>query len=121
MNEKKPSPLEQAKLDFEREKLALEDRSRRQTFIWTVCSGLLTAAVTIAVAWLGVFGKKEDKKEISGIARERVVACRDSLQRLISLSLLAGQTVQTLSEAATRHKNACDPVLTDLISELEKK
>ena len=121
MNAKKPSPLEQAKLDFEREKLALEDRSRRQTFVWTVCSGVLTAAVTILVAWLGVFGKKDDKKGGSSIARERVVDCRDSLQRLVSLGNVNGQTVATLSEAATRHKSTCDPVLTDLISELDKK
>jgi hypothetical protein len=121
MNAKKPSPLEQAKLDFEREKLAIEDRSRRQTFIWTVCSGLLTAAVTITVAWLGVFGKQDTKQGATAIPRERVVACRDSLQRLISLADLSGQTMPALSEAARRHKNECDPVLTDLISELDKK
>jgi hypothetical protein len=121
MNGKKPTPLEQAKLDFEREKLALEEKSRRQTFLWTVCSGVLTAAVTLSVAWLGVFGKREQTKAPSSISVERAVACRDSLQRLISLGLISGQTVPTLADAAARHKGACDAVLTDLIGELEKK
>jgi hypothetical protein len=114
-----PSALEQAKLEFERERVAIEERGRKRTFVWTVVSGILTAAVTISVAWIGAIGGKDDGERpgVTAVAEQRLVACRDSLSRLISLSELESQTLQALAAAVARHKQACDEVLVDLIAE----
>lgn len=114
------SSLEQQKLSFEKEKLALEDKWRRNTYVWSIASAFLTAAVTITVALIAVEGKTSKQPGVE-IASGPVEACRDSLRRLDSLAAaVPNQTVAELREAIRRHTNQCDDVLVGILAELHK-
>lgn len=109
-----PSALEQAKLDLEREKLALEEANHRRTWQWSIASALLTGAVSIAVAYMG---KSDSGKSIAntGPTADAVETCRNSLKRLPLLAATNDQTVTSLAEAIRRHEADCDEVLVKVL------
>ena len=108
------SSLEQSKFELEREKMALEESNRKRTWQWSIGSAVLTAAVTLTVAYLN---KPDSPKTASGSgpATDAVEACRTSLRRLPLLAKSQGQTIQGLSEAIDRHETECDEVLVKIL------
>lgn len=118
MNAMTEAEIEAAKLAFEQDKLELGERWRRRTYLWTIASGLLTAAVTMGVAWVSTNSGSQDPT--STIAVGPIEACRDSLRRLDTLALAQGQTLRDLAKAIGHHKETCDDVLVTLINETRK-
>jgi hypothetical protein len=108
------SVLEQAKLDLEHEKIALEEANRRRTWQWSIGSAVLTAVVTLTVAYMN---KPDPARPIVGTApsSDSVEACRASLQRLPLLAATNNQTVASLAEAIRRHQADCDEVLVKVL------
>jgi hypothetical protein len=104
------SDIEAAKLDFERQKAASEDKWRARTYLFSIGSAILTAVVALAVAWIA-------KPSHTGptLHVDEVHACRDSLQRLSTLTQLQNQTVTGLSTAIGSHVSTCDSVLEGII------
>jgi hypothetical protein len=102
--------IEATKLDFERQKAASEDVWRGRTYFFSIGSAILTAAVTLGVAWMA-------KPSHTGpaIHVDEVHACRDSLQRLGTLAQLQNQTLPGLSAAVSGHVSTCDSVLEGII------
>ncbi len=109
-----PSALEHAKLDLEREKLALEEANRRRTWQWSIASALLAAAVSVAVAYMG---QSDSGTSIAraGPTADAVETCRHSLKRLPLLAMANDQTVTSLAEAIRRHEADCDEVLVKVL------
>ena len=95
---------------LEEAKVALEEKWRRRTFVWTIASALITAAVSVSIAIIQL-------DESDGIVAGKIQECRDSLQRLESLANISGQTVVNLQDAVNRHKQACDETLIDILAE----
>ena len=108
------STLDQAKFELEREKVALEESNRRRTWHWSIGSALLTAAVTLTVAY---FNKADPSKPAasSGPAADAVETCRSSLHRLPLLAASNNQTITSLAEAIRRHQADCDEVLVKVL------
>jgi hypothetical protein len=89
---------------------ASEDRWRARTYLFSIGSAILTAVVALAVAWIA-------KPSHTGptIHVDEVHTCRDSLQRLSTLTQLQNQTVTGLSTAINSHVSTCDSVLEGII------
>lgn len=120
MSDQTSQAIEEKKLEFEREKLALEHTWRRNTYRWSIASAFLSAAVTVGVAFIAS-GGSSSKVASPAIAKGPVQACRDSLRRLETLSgAVATQTVTDLMDAIRLHKDQCDDVLVGILSELDK-
>jgi len=110
------SALEQARFDLERDKLLLEEANRKRTWLWSISSAVLTAAVTLAVALMSRSGPAASPISFSGPTAEAIEACRASLRRLPLLARSSGQTVVALSEAVGRHEAECDEVLVKMLA-----
>lgn len=108
------STLDQAKFELEREKVALEESNRTRTWQWSIGSAVLTAAVTLTVAYMN---KADPGKPTAGTgpSSDAIEACRVSLQRLPLLAAANNQTVASLSEAIRRHQADCDEVLVKVL------
>jgi hypothetical protein len=113
--ERPAKDLEEAKLEFEREKATSEDKWRARTYAFTIGSAILTALVTLGVALIA-----RPSHASTPINVDAVHACRDSVQRLSTLTQLQGQTLQGLSAAVSNHTLTCDPVLLGLIEAAAK-
>ena len=110
--------IEQEKLAFEREKLVLEHDWRRRSYRWSIISGVLSAIVAISVAYIST-GAGKPTHLTSGINDGPVLACRDSLKRLETLSgNPSTQSEASLVQAIQLHANQCDPVLVQLLAAL---
>lgn len=105
---------------IEERKLELEERWRRRAYVWSITSGLLTAAVTISVALIGRTGDGSTHREAPQIAAGPVQSCDDSLRRLQTLAGLPGQNRDDLSRAILTHVGQCDAVLTAVLHEVSK-
>lgn len=103
------SALDEQKFSLERDKARSEDENRRRTLLWSVGSAVLTAVVTLGVAFINRGG--DAKPSSAGAPADAVQACRASLKRLPLLAKVSGQTVQALAEAIDRHEADCDEVL----------
>ena len=101
---------------LEETKLALEEKWRRRTFVWTIASALITAAVSVSVAIIQFDGSDDGRFPESAVVG-KIQECRDSLQRLETLANISGQTVGNLKDAVNRHKQACDETLIDILAE----
>ncbi len=77
------SELDAQRLALDRQKIELDERWRHRTFLWTIGSAVLTAAVTIGVALIANGGQPGSRPDI---AAGPVEACRDSLRRLSTLA-----------------------------------
>jgi hypothetical protein len=108
--------IEASKLALEREKAKTEDIWRSRTYMFSIGSAVLTAAVTLAVAWIA-----RPSHDAASFNVDAVQSCRDSLQRLSSLTQYRDQTVGNLSTAIKGHVDTCDGVLDSLISAAAKK
>ena len=108
------STLDQAKFDLEREKVALEESNRRRTWQWSIGSAVLTAAVTLSVAYMN---KADPGKTPSGSgpSSDAIETCRASLNRLPLLAASSGQSLPSLAEAIRRHQADCDEVLVKVL------
>lgn len=107
--------IESAKLEFERSKAATEDRWRVRTYLFSIGSAVLTALVTLGVAFMARPSHASPTLNVDALH-----ACRDSVQRLSTLTQLNGQTLQGLSNAVNNHVTTCDPVLEGLIESAAK-
>jgi hypothetical protein len=103
------SALDEQKFSLEKEKARSEDANRRRTLLWSAGSAVLTAVVTLGVAYINKGG--DAKPSAGGAPADAVQACRASLKRLPLLARANGQTVQALAEAIDRHEADCDEVL----------
>lgn len=103
------SALDEQKFFLEREKAHSDEENRRRTFLWSVGSAVLSAAVTLGVAFINKGG--DSKPSSASAPIEAVQACRASLKRLPLLAKASNQTVQALAEAIDRHEADCDEVL----------
>jgi hypothetical protein len=110
------SNIENAKLALEQAKAQSEDRWRSRTYMFTIASALLTALVTITVALIA-----RPAHDGVSIDVDAVHSCRDSLQRLSSLTRFQDQTVGNLSSAIGNHVTTCDQVLEGLITSAAKR
>jgi len=110
------SSIENAKLALEQAKAKSEDHWRSRTYLFTIGSALLTALVTISVALIS----RPTHDGIS-IDVDAVHSCRESLQRLSSLTRFQDQTVGNLSSAIRNHVTTCDTVLEGLITSAAKR
>ncbi|MBB5057420.1 hypothetical protein HDF16_002126 [Granulicella aggregans] len=110
------SSLENAKLTLEQAKAKSEDHWRARTYLFTIVSALLTAVVTISVALIS-----RPSHDGVSIDVDALHSCRESLQRLSSLSRFQDQTVSNLSSAIGSHVTTCDPVLENLITSAAKR
>ena len=108
------STLDQAKLELERERIALEESNRRRTWQWSIGSAVLTAAVTLTVAYMNS-AKSVRPTVVAGPSRDAIETCRASLQRLPLLAGASNQTVTSLAEAIRRHQADCDEVLVKVL------
>ena len=102
--------IEAAKLDFERQKATSDDAWRGRTYLFSIGSAILTAAVTLAGAWIA-----RPSHTGPAIHVDEVHACRDSLQRLSTIAQIQNQTLSGLSIAISGHVSTCDSVLEGLI------
>ena len=110
-----PEDIEAAKLEFERAKAGTEDEWRKRTYLFSIGSAVLTAIVTISVALIA-----RPSHSTPAINVDAVHGCRDSLQRLSTLSQIKGQTVHNLATAIANHSSTCDAVLQGLIDQAAK-
>jgi len=101
---------------LEEAKLALEEKWRRRTFVWTIASALITAAVSVSIAVIQL-DEPDGGRFPEGVVAGKIQECRDSLQRLETLANVPGQTVVKLKEAVNRHEQACDETLIDILAE----
>ena len=101
---------------LEEAKLALEEKWRRRTFVWTIASVLITAAVSVSIAIIQL-DEPDGGRFPEGVVAGKIQECRDSLQRLETLANVPGQTVVKLKEAVNRHEQACDETLIDILAE----
>ena len=108
------SDLEGQKLLLERTKVEIDEHWKKRAFLFSVGSALLTAGVSIAIAFSGALKKVDPGKPQVSEAAART--CRDSLKRLPTLARLNGQTVQSLGEAIQRHDELCSDVLVDVLA-----
>lgn len=109
------SEIEAAKLDLEKQKLVLEDKWKKRTYVWTILSALLTAGVTLTIAF---FPAKETKKQVS-LQVGPVENCLNSLKRTDTLSKLGDQELPALVNAVQIHVGNCEGVLQTLVDELK--
>jgi hypothetical protein len=108
--------IEAAKLAMEKEKTKTEDIWRSRTYGFSIGSAILTAAVTLGVAWIA-----RPSHEGVSINVDGVQSCRDSLKQLTSLTQFQNQTIGNLSNAIKDHADTCDAVLGNLIDAAAKK
>ncbi len=107
--------IEAAKLDLDRARAKTEDLWRGRTYGFSIGSAVLTAIVSITVAMIARPPKVPTRIDV-----DAVHSCRDSLQRLSTLTHLQAQTVGGLSSAIGNHVGTCDPVLEGLITTAAK-
>jgi hypothetical protein len=98
------SALDDAKLNFDREKLASDDRSSRRTVWFTVIAALISATATIAVALIARPGQTPVQ---APPGYRQLSECQRSLDRLATLSSLPTQTLGDLQAAVKNHEDAC--------------
>lgn len=104
--------IERQKLAFEKEKYAIEERGKKNAFIWSIVSTLIGSAVTIVIALVAAGSKQPAPKPLpSSINSATVEQCRLSLQRLPTLAMQENQTVANLRDAINRHVTDCDQAL----------
>lgn len=108
--------IEEAKLELESQKLELDDKWRKKTYVWTIFSALLTAAVTLSIPLLS--GNSSSTKSVS-LSAGPVENCLDSLKRINTLGNIVGQTIPELSNAIQIHVGHCNGVLDTLVEELK--
>ncbi len=108
--------LENAKFELEKLKLALEDKWKKRTYVWTILSAFLTAGVTLAVAF-PPGGERVSK--LASLQVGPVENCLTSLKRTKSLSQLPNQDLQGLTSAVQIHVGNCEGVLDTLIGALK--
>ncbi len=99
------SDLDATKLGLERAKVEAEDRGRRWTVLASVVSAMITAASGVAVAVVAQSGEKSSAKAPPTF--RELTLCRESLDRLMTLSRLDGQTLAALRDAVARHADTC--------------
>ena len=102
--------------ELEKEKARSEDRWRSRTYLFSIGSSILTAAVTLGVAMIA-----RPSPSKSTLNLDSVRFCRDSLRRLPTLAQLQNQTVPELSSAINRHVQDCDGILEALLTEAAKR
>ena len=105
--------LEDQRLELERQKIKLEEKWRRNTYIWSILSGLLSAGVGVAVALIAAQARSSGPTGFE-TAASALGACRDSLARLETLTTLEGQTTENLGTAIRAHNEVCDGALASL-------
>lgn len=108
--------IQNAKLELEKQKLVLDDKWRKRTYIWTILSALLTALVAITVPLLSGGGEKE---RLTSLSAGPIGNCLNSLKRVETLSRLPDQTLQHLANAVDIHVGNCEGILDTLIEELK--
>lgn len=102
--------VEAARLELDRAKAKTEDLWRGRTLWFSIGSAILTAVVSVTLALIARPAKPNVRIDV-----DAVHSCRDSLQRLSTLSRLPNETVVDLSSAIGSHVNTCDAVLEGLI------
>ena len=100
--------LEEQKFDLEQERLRNEQANQKRTFVWSIGSALLSAAVALVISFNA---KPNSSLTVAGPALDAVEGCRSSIKRLSLLARTPTQTVQTLADAIDRNEAACDDVL----------
>lgn len=106
--------IEVAKLAFEREKHEFEKTWKRRTYVWTILSALLTAGITLTIAFFASGGSKT-----LNLAVGPVENCLISLKRTESLSQLPDQDIENLTRAVQVHVGNCESLLETLVSDLK--
>lgn len=107
--------IERQKLAFEKERHAIEERGKRNAFIWSIVSTFIGSAVTIVIALIAADSKQPAPKPLpSSINSATVEQCSLSLQRLPTLAMQENQTVANLRDAINRHVTDCDQVLDEI-------
>lgn len=102
------SALDRAKVELDREKLAVEERGGRRTLWVSLATAVVSAAATIGVALVtNLGGSSAPKAAPAPTAYRDLVDCRESLNVLGSLTNLDPQTLQNLKEAIRRHVDTC--------------
>lgn len=102
------SLIEKTKLDFEREKLAGEERAGRRTLWISLTTAIVSALATVAVAFIAQSGSSKPSSQPSvSQAFKDLVECRESLNRLATLAHLDQQTLTNLQEAVGRSVADC--------------
>ncbi len=102
------SALDDAKLAFDRQKLAADERASRRTLWFSLAAAVVAAIATISVALIAKIGP-------TGTAvaptLHQLVTCQESLDRLRTLANLSTQSLGDLKTAVQHHDDVCrDPL-----------
>jgi hypothetical protein len=103
------SALDEAKLAFDREKLAADERAGRRTIWFSLAAAVISAAATITVALIA-------KPAPAALAPppptyRQLLTCQQGLDTLTQLSHLPTQTVGDLQAAIQHYEATCrDPL-----------
>ena len=106
--------------DIERQKLEYEERGRRNTFLWSIGSGLLTAAVTLGVAWVNKPAVQHGKQTSAPPSFADLDQCRDSLERLSTLASNEDQILEDIRKLVRSHDEACRDRLEAALASLRR-
>ena len=106
--------------DIERQKLEYEERGRRSTFLWSIGSGVLTAAVTLGIALVNRPSPPRAEQVKAPLNFAELDQCRDSLERVATLANLQDQTLEDLRKLIRSHDEACRDRLEAALASLRR-
>eukprot|EP00456_Euglypha_rotunda_P076228 TRINITY_DN7120_c0_g1_i3.p1 TRINITY_DN7120_c0_g1~~TRINITY_DN7120_c0_g1_i3.p1 ORF type:complete len:182 (-),score=38.44 TRINITY_DN7120_c0_g1_i3:403-948(-) len=103
--------LDKARLDLDAEKLRIEERAGRRTLWFTLGGSVLSGIVSIVITMLTHGGGSPGPT----VSYKDLQTCKNSLDRLGTLSALPMQTVDDLRSAIQRHKDSCEERLNNAL------
>jgi hypothetical protein len=103
------SALSDAKVNFDQQKLASDERAGRRTLWISLASAIISAAATMSVALIARPGQSNTAAALPTL--HQLLSCQESLDRLRTLSALSTQTLGDLRAAVQHHDDACRDAL----------
>lgn len=99
------SALSDAKLAFDQQKLAADERAGRRTVWFSLAAAIVAAAATVSVALIAKIGPSSTAAAPPTL--RELLSCEESLDRLRTLAKLPTQSLRDLKTAVQRHDDAC--------------
>ena len=97
--------LTDAKLAFDQQKLAADERAGRRTVWFSLAAAMVSAIATVSVAFIAKTGPAP-AAAVPPTLRQ-LLTCQESLDRLRTLATLPTQSLGDLQAAVRRHDDAC--------------